>query len=141
MNKARVGFTCSAFDLLHAGHVLMLEEAKKQCDYLVVGLQVDPSVDRPDKNSPIQSLTEREIQLQAIRYIDEIHVYETEAELLQLIKAVSPDIRIVGEDYLGKDFTGKEWCLDSGVEIYYNSRNHPYSTTELRKRILSQDSE
>lgn len=130
-----VGFTASTFDLLHAGHILMLEEAKTQCDWLVVGLQTDPSIDRPEKNKPVQSLIERTIQLNAVKWVDQVICYQNEEELLQLLQVVRPDVRIIGEDYLNKDFTGKQWCLDNDVLIYYNTRDHDYSTTELRTRI------
>lgn len=131
----RVGFTCGAFDLLHAGHILMLKEAKEQCDWLVVGLHTDPTIDRPQKNKPIQSLVERHIQLKAVQYIDEIFCYQTEAELMELLVALKPDVRIIGADYIDKDFTGKQWCEDNNVKLFYNSRNHSYSSTELRERI------
>ena len=128
----KVGFTCSCFDLLHAGHILMLQEARDQCDYLIVGLQSDPTIDRPTKNKPVQSLFERFTQLSGIKYVDEIVVYDTEADLLNVMKALPIDIRIVGEDYRGKDFTGK----NLGHEIYYNTRRHDFSTTNLKKRVI-----
>ena len=131
----RVGFTASSFDLLHAGHVLMLKEAKSVCDHLIVALQTDPSIDRPEKRRPVQSLVERQIQLQAIAYVDEIVVYETEEDLLNLLRTLPIDVRIIGEDYLGRDCTGKEYCETHDIEIYYNSRNHHYSTTELIERV------
>lgn len=133
----RLGFTAGAFDLLHAGHVLMLEEAKAQCDYLLVGLQTDPSVDRPEKNKPVQSVEERRIQLSAVRFVNEVLEYETEEDLIHLLQTIDIDVRIVGADYLGKDFTGKKFCETHGIEIYYNDRSHSYSTTELRARIKS----
>lgn len=131
----RIGFTCSTFDLLHAGHVLMLEEAKTQCDYLIVGLQTDPSIDRPSKSKPVQTLIEREIQLRAVRWVDEIRIYQTESELLELLEVLQPNVRIIGEDYLDKDFTGRDWCNENNVQIYFNSRKHNFSTTDLRKRV------
>lgn len=131
----KVGFTCSAFDLLHAGHVLMLEEAKSICDYLIVGLQVDPSVDRNYKNKPVQSIVERQIQLSGVSYVDDIIVYSTEKELLEILKTMPIDIRIVGADYIGKDFTGKDYCLKNNIEIYYNRRDHDYSSSNLINRI------
>jgi len=131
----KIGFTCGAFDLLHAGHVLMLEEAKKACDYLVVGVQSDPSKDRLHKNSPIQSYEERIIQVKALRFVDEVVLYETEEDLIELLKKVKPDIRILGADWQGKQFTG--WDLP--IEIYYNSRDHSYSTTNLRKRVYESE--
>tara|TARA_Y100001970_G_scaffold27492_1_gene33543 strand:+ start:814 stop:1224 length:411 start_codon:yes stop_codon:yes gene_type:complete len=130
--KQKIGFTCSCFDLLHAGHILMLEDAKKQCDYLIVGLQTDPTIDRPkEKNKPIQSLEEREIQLRAIKYIDKIIIYNSEKELYELLKKLNPDIRILGSDYKNKDFTGNN--LD--IKIYYHQRTHNYSSSSLKKRI------
>lgn len=113
----------------------MLEEAKFVCDYLIVGLHTDPSIDRPEKNKPVQSLVERTIQLNAVKYVDQTICYQTEAELMELLQVVEPDVRIVGEDYKDKDFTGKQWCLDNDVYIYYNSRQHSFSSTELRSRI------
>jgi len=127
----RVGFTCSCFDLLHAGHILMLKEAKTQCDYLIVGLQTDPTIDRATKNKPVQSITERFIQLEAVKYIDEIVMYATEDDLIQILKAYNIDVRIMGEEYKDKPFTGN----DLPIEVYFNKRTHKYSTTELRSRI------
>mgnify|MGYP000651606548 CR=1 FL=1 len=131
----RVGFTASSFDLLHAGHVTMLQEAKNQCDYLICGLQTDPTIDRPEKNKPTQSVSERYIQLDAVRYVDEIIPYTTEDELCQLIALVHPDVRIIGEEYELKDFTAKEYCIEQGIEIYYNKRRHGYSSSLLKKRL------
>jgi len=129
----KIGFTCSCFDLLHAGHILMLKDAKNQCDYLIVGLQTDPTIDRPkEKNKPIQSLEERRIQLQAIKYIDEIIIYETEKDLYLLLKKIMPDIRILGSDYLNKNFTAQ----DLNIKIYYHNRDHNFSTSNLRKKII-----
>ena len=129
----KIGFTCSCFDLLHAGHILMLKDAKEQCDKLIVGLQTDPSIDRPlTKNKPIQSLRERKIQLEAVKYIDDIFVYETESDLIDLLKLVKPDIRILGSDYKDKSFTGD----DLNIPIYYHERDHDYSSSDLRKKIL-----
>ena len=126
------GFTCSCFDLLHAGHILMLEEAKLQCDRLIVGLQTDPTLDRPEKNAPLQSVTERYIQLAAVKYVDEIIPYSTEQDLSNLLKALPIDIRIIGEDYRDKDFTGKEL----NIPLYYNKREHDWSSSALRKKII-----
>lgn len=131
----RIGITFGAFDLLHAGHCLMLQEAKAQCDYLIVGLQTDPTIDRPSKNNPVQSLVERYIQLKAISVVDEIIPYQTEAELLEIIKAIPIDVRIIGADYLNKDFTGKDLADELGIETYYNRRDHAFSTTDLRLRV------
>ena len=131
----KIGFTCSCFDLLHAGHILMLQDAKRQCDKLIVGLQTDPTIDRPDtKNKPIQSLEERQIQLESVRYIDEIFTYNTEEELYKKLLDINPDVRILGSDYIGKSFTGD----DLDIKIYYHDRNHNYSTTNLRKKIVSE---
>ena len=130
--KYNIGFTCSCFDLLHAGHITMLQEAKSICDHLIVGLQVNPSLDRPEKNKPIQSLMERQIQLNAIKYVDEVIIYHTEDELIELLKSLPIDIRIIGSDYMRKDFTGS----DLEIDIYYNKREHNWSTTRLRKLIL-----
>lgn len=131
----KIGFTCSAFDLLHAGHILMLEEAKANCDYLIVGLQVDPSIDRPEKNKPVQSVTERFIQLSAVKFVDKIIPYTTERDLEDLIQSQPIDIRFIGEEYKHREFTGKEYCEDQGIELYYNSRRHRFSSSELRSRI------
>lgn len=126
------GFTCGAFDLVHAGHVMMFKECKEHCDHLTVFLQTDPSIDRPEKNSPVMSLEERLIILKAIRYIDEIVVYETEAELYELMqKMPAGSVRIIGADWKGRRFTG--WDLP--LEVVYNSRNHTLSTSELRRRV------
>ena len=132
----RYGFTCSTFDLLHAGHILMLHECKNDCDYLIVGLQSDPTLDRPDtKNKPAQGLYERFVQLSGCKYVDEIVPYSTEEDLMNLLASQKIHVRYVGEDYKDKDFTGKQYCLDNGIEIKYNTRKHNYSTTNLRKRM------
>ncbi len=125
------GFTCGAMDLLHAGHVLMLKEAKEQCDYLIVGLQTDPSIDRADKNRPVQSLEERRIQLEGCEYVDEIVLYSTEADLLNLLETMKPDVRFVGADWKGKEFTGHELP----IPVIFNRRDHTFSSSDLRKRI------
>lgn len=125
------GFTCSAFDLLHAGHVAMLEEAKTQCDYLIVGLHTDPSIDRPEKNRPIQSTFERFIQLNGCKYVDEIIPYDTEQDLMNLLTIIKPDVRILGEEYRDKRYTGDELP----IRVYFNTRRHTYSSTELRSRL------
>ena len=131
----RVGFTASAFDLFHSGHVAMLKEARSNCDYMIVGLQTDPTIDRPEKNKPIQSVFERYVQLEGCKYIDEIIPYATEQDLLDIFLTYKIDVRFIGEEYKTKDFTGKQLCLDKGIEIYYNSRQHSFSTSGLRKRI------
>jgi len=130
-----IGFTCSAFDLLHAGHVTMLREAKSQCDYLICGLQVDPSLDRKEKNRPIQTIVERYTQLQAISYVDEIIPYVTENDLLDIISMLPIDVRILGDEYRNKEFTGKEICQKRGIKLYFNNRDHNFSTSNLRKRV------
>jgi glycerol-3-phosphate cytidylyltransferase len=132
----RKGFTCSAFDLLHAGHIEMLKDARDQCDYLIVGLQTDPTIDRPEKNQPVQNVSERYIQLDALSCVDEIIPYATEEELLNLIKMINPDVRIIGEEYKEKDFTGRDFCEKDGIDLYYNKRKHDYSTSDLRKRVI-----
>jgi len=135
LKKLTKGLTASSFDLLHAGHIQMLEDAKGECDYLICALQTDPSVDRPEKNKPIQSLYERYIQLRAVRWVDDIIPYTTEEELLQLTEIIHPDVRIIGEEYKEKDFTGKDYCQKNGINIYYNRRQHALSTSDLRKRV------
>ena len=134
--RAIVGFTASAFDLCHAGHVLMLKEAKEQCDYLIVGLQINPALDRPnEKNSPVQSVVERYTQLKALSYVDEIIPYCTEQDLEDILLSYHIDVRIIGEEYIKKNFTGKEICRKRGIDIYYNKRDHRFSSSELRERM------
>jgi len=130
-----VGFTASTFDLLHAGHVAMLREAKSQCDYLICGLQVDPSIDRKNKNAPVQTLVERYAQLNAIKYVDEIIPYQTEQDLEDILTMLNLDIRIIGEEYKDGTFTGRAICASRGIEIYFNKRDHRFSTSDLRKRV------
>lgn len=139
MKTDRVGITFSAFDLLHAGHIKMLEEAKTVCDYLIVGLQLDPSLDRPGKNKPTQSIVERYIQLKACRSVDEIVPYNTEQDLLDILKSFVIDVRIIGDDYRDKDFTGKEYCEQHGIEIYYNRRDHRFSSSALKHAVYEQE--
>jgi glycerol-3-phosphate cytidylyltransferase len=134
----KVGFTCSTFDLLHAGHVSMLREAKSQCDHLICGLQVNPNVDRKEKNSPIQNIVERQVQLSAIKYVDEVIIYCTEADLLDIINMYPINVRILGEEYRSKDFTGKDECRNRGIDLYFNKRDHRFSTSDLRKRVCEQ---
>ncbi len=129
--KKTIGFTCGAFDLCHAGHVRAFKEAKTICDYLIVGVQSDPSVDRKDKNRPIQTLEERVEQVEAIRWVDEVVTYETEADLVELLKRLKPDIRILGEDWKGKKFTGDELP----IKVHFNKRDRILSTSELLERI------
>ena len=133
----KVGFTCSAFDLLHAGHVQMLREAKDHCDYLICGLQVDPSVDRAEKNQPIQTVVERYSQLKAVRYVDEIIPYSSEADLNDIPAMYHIDVRILGDEYREKDFTGKEICKRRDIALYFNKRDHRFSSSELRSRVAS----
>ena len=140
-NVGKIGFTCSTFDLLHAGHVTMLEEAKRECDYLIVGLQNDPTLDRPEKNAPVQSIVERQIQLSAIKYVDEIVIYNTEQDLIDLLLTLPIDVRVLGEEYKGKDFTGKDLAKQRGIKIVYNGRDHSFSSTSLRKRVVEAQQE
>lgn len=132
----RIGFTCSAFDLLHAGHVQMLREAKQQCDYLICGLQTDPSVDRPEKNKPVQTIVERYTQLKAVRYVDEIIPYATEEDLTDILSMHDINVRILGVEYKDKTFTGRKICASRGIELYFNKRDHRFSTSNLRKKML-----
>lgn len=132
-----IGFTCSAFDLLHAGHVSMLREAASICDTLIVGLQVDPSLDRENKNPPVQTLVERYTQLGAVKYVDEIIPYSTEQDLEDILSLIDIDVRILGEEYKDKDFTGKDICKKRGIQLYFNKRDHRFSSTELRSRVLT----
>ena len=137
----RIGLTASTFDLLHAGHVAMLREAKSQCDYLIAALQVDPSLDRSEKNPPVQTIVERQAQLHAVKYVDEIIVYCTESDLLDIINMYPIDVRILGEEYRLKDFTGKDECRNRGIQIYFNKRDHRFSSSDLRKRVCDVPSE
>ena len=131
----KVGFTASTFDLLHAGHVQMLREAKEQCDYLICALQVDPSVDRSEKNAPVQTIVERYTQLKAVKYVDEIVMYSTERDLEDLLLTLPINCRILGDEYKEKNFTGKELCIQRNIDIIYNCRDHSFSSTSLRKRV------
>jgi glycerol-3-phosphate cytidylyltransferase len=136
----KVGFTASAFDLLHAGHVQMLRDAKEQCDYLICGLQVDPSLDRPEKNRPIQSVVERYTQLAAVKYVDEIIPYITEGDLEDILTMYHIDVRILGEEYRDKEFTGKDICRKRDIELYFNKRDHRFSSTSLRLAVRDAES-
>lgn len=132
----RIGITFSTFDLLHAGHIAMLSESKNHCDYLICGLQTDPTIDRPEtKNKPVQTIVERQIQLSACRYVDEVVIYQTEKDLEDILLTLPIDIRILGVEYADKEFTGKQICLTRGIEIVYNSRDHSFSSSSLRKRV------
>jgi len=135
-----VGFTCSTFDLLHAGHILMLAECKQVCDYLIVGVQSDPTVDRPGtKNKPVQSIVERYVQLSAVKFVDQIIIYNTEKDLEDMLMFLPLAVRIIGEEYKDKEFTGKKICEDRGIKIWYNSRNHRFSSSELRQRTYQSE--
>jgi len=132
----KIGFNCSSFDLFHAGHVTMLKMEKELCDYLIVALQVDPTIDRPGvKNKPCQSVYERYVQLQACKYVDEILVYSTEYDLLQMLMTQTIHIRFLSEEYVNRDFTGKQYCIDNDIELHYHKRQHNYSSSELRARV------
>ena len=135
-DSGKIGFTCSTFDLLHAGHITMLEEAKRHCDFLIVGLQNDPTEDRPEKNKPVQSIVERQLQLAAVKYVDEIVIYNTEQYLTDLLLTLPIDVRILGDEYKTKDFTGKEIAKQRGSKIVYNGRDHSFSSSSLRKRVV-----
>jgi len=136
----KTGITFSTFDLLHAGHILMLKEAKSVCDYLICGLHVDPQIERPNKNKPIQSLVERYIQLSSVKYVDEIIPYNYEKDLHDILLGYPINIRIIGADYEDIEFSGKDICQSKDIEIYYNKRSHDFSSTELRKRISQAES-
>ena len=131
----KVGITFSSFDLFHAGHVKMLEEAKLHCDYLICGLQTDPTLDRPEKNMPVQSVVERYIQLKGCKYVDEIVPYATEQDLEDVLRSFKIDVRIVGDEYATKQFTGREYCEKSGIALFYNKREHRFSSSGLRKEV------
>jgi glycerol-3-phosphate cytidylyltransferase len=138
----RIGITFSTFDMLHAGHIAMLSEAKNHCDYLIAGLQTDPTIDRPEtKNRPIQSVVERQIQLAACRYVDEVVVYQTEQDLVDLLLILPLDIRILGVEYADKNFSGRDECYDRGIEIVFNGRDHSFSSSSLRKRVAHAETE
>lgn len=133
----KIGIVASAFDLLHAGHISMLREAKAECDWLICALQTDPSVDRAEKNRPVQTLVERYVQLAAVRYVDEIVVYETESDLVDILSLYPIDVRILGEEYKDKDFTGRDVCKRRGIRLHFNRRDHRFSSSELRKRLAT----
>ena len=138
----KTGFTCSTFDLFHAGHIMMLKEARTQCDYLIVGLQTDPTIDRPlEKNKPVQSVFERYEQLKACKYVDEVLVYATEKDLVDILLSYPINVRILGNEYEHKNFTGRHECVDKGIEFYFNKRDHSFSTTELRQRVVDAEAE
>ena len=138
----KTGFTCSTFDLFHAGHIMMLKEARTQCDYLIVGLQTDPTIDRPtEKNKPIQSVFERYEQLKACKYVDEVLVYATEKDLVDILLSYPINVRILGNEYEHKNFTGRNECVERGIQFYFNKRDHSFSTTELRQRVVDAEAE
>jgi len=134
----RVGITASTFDLLHAGHIAMLREAKDQCDHLICALQIDPTIDREEKNKPIQTVVERYTQLAAVRYVNEVIVYSTEQDLLDILQMYPINVRILGDEYKLKEFTGKNECRKLGIELHFNSRNHRFSTSDLRERVCNE---
>jgi glycerol-3-phosphate cytidylyltransferase len=139
-NGLKIGIVFSSFDLLHAGHIAMLSEAKNHCDYLIAALQTDPTIDRPDtKNPPVQSIVERQIQLAATRYVDEIVVYQTEKDLEDLLLILPVDVRILGVEYSDKEFTGKDICKSRGIELVFNGRDHSFSSSSLRKRVAESE--
>jgi glycerol-3-phosphate cytidylyltransferase len=138
----KIGITFSTFDMLHAGHIAMLSEAKNHCDYLIAGLQTDPTMDRPDtKNSPVQSIVERQIQLAACRYVDEVVVYQTEQDLIDLLLILPVDVRILGVEYCDKDFTGRDEGSRRGIELVFNGRDHSFSSSSLRRRVAKAEVE
>jgi glycerol-3-phosphate cytidylyltransferase len=142
VKQMKTGFTCSTFDLFHAGHIMMLKEARTQCDYLIVGLQTDPTIDRPlEKNKPVQSVFERYEQLKACKYVDEVLVYATEKDLIDILLSYPIDVRILGNEYEHRDFTGRIECVDRGIQFYFNKRDHSFSTTELRQRVVDAEAE
>ena len=138
----KVGIVFSAFDLLHAGHIGMLREARANCDYLIVGLQTDPTIDRPtEKNKPVQTLVERYAQLNALKFIDEIVPYQTEEDVIDILELFQIDVRFLGEEYREKEFTGKDVCRKRGIELHFNKRDHRFSTSGLRKRVAQAENE
>ena len=134
----KIGFTASTFDLLHAGHVEMLRDAKAHCDYLICALQIDPSIDRVEKNKPVQTIVERYTQLQAVRFVDEIIPYLTELDLEDILQMRRIDMRILGEEYRDKDFTGRDICKARDIDLYFNKRDHRFSTSGLRERVQNE---
>lgn len=135
----KIGITFSAFDLLHAGHIKMLEDAKRQCDYLICGLQTDPTIDRPEKNRPVQSVVERYIQLKACKYVDEIVPYATEQDLEDILRSFKIDIRILGNEYKDQLFSGRAYCEEKGIELYFNERDHRFSSSTLRREVANKE--
>ncbi|OCB78218.1 glycerol-3-phosphate cytidylyltransferase [Flavobacterium piscis] len=139
LTKTITGITFSAFDLLHAGHVKMLEEAKMHCDYLIAGLQTDPTIDRPEKNKPTQTVVERYIQLKACKFVDEIIPYATEQDLQDILQSFAIDVRIIGEEYKDTNFTGRDYCEKMGIRLIYNKRRHRFSSSGLRKEVYEHE--
>jgi glycerol-3-phosphate cytidylyltransferase len=141
MNRTntKIGITFSAFDLLHAGHIRMLEDAKSVCDYLIVGLQTDPTLDRPEKNMPTQTVVERYIQLKGCKFVDEIVPYATEQDLEDILRSFKIDVRIIGDEYKNKNFTGREYCEEKGIKLFYNRRDHRFSSSGLRKEVYERE--
>jgi glycerol-3-phosphate cytidylyltransferase len=137
----KIGITFSTFDMLHAGHIAMLAEARNHCDYLIAGLQTDPTIDRTSKNKPVQSIVERQIQLSACRYVDEVVVYQTEQDLVDLLLILPLDVRVLGVEYQDKDFTGRSECEMRGIELIFNGRDHSFSSSSLRKRVVAAESD
>lgn len=135
----KIGITFSAFDLLHAGHITMLEEAKRQCDYLICALQTDPTLDRPEKNRPTQTVVERYIQLKGCKFVDEIVPYATEQDLEDILRSFKIDVRIIGDEYREKNFTGREYCESKGIQLYFNTRDHRFSSSGLRKVVAEKE--
>jgi glycerol-3-phosphate cytidylyltransferase len=138
-NKQVVGFTCSTFDLLHSGHIQMLRDAKEHCDYLICGLQIDPTIDRAEKNAPIQTVVERYTQLHAVKYVDEIVPYTTEQDLEDILEMYNINVRILGEEYRNKEFTGKDICSRRGIQLFFNNRDHRFSSSGLRERVSKRE--
>jgi len=138
-DNSRVGITFSVFDLLHAGHIKMLEEAKRQCDYLIVGLQTDPTIDRPEKNRPTQTVVERYIQLKGCKFVDEIVPYATEQDLEDILRAFKIDVRIVGDEYKDTNFTGRAYCEEKEIDLYFNRRDHRFSSSGLRREVVEKE--
>lgn len=131
MSRRIIGFSCGTFDLTHAGHYLMFEECKKSCDRLIIGLQTNPHINRPEKHIPIQTIEERGIQVKACKWVDKVYIYETEEDLITLLKYLKPDIRFLGKDWKGKHFTGD----NLPIKVIFNARNHNYSSSNLIERI------
>jgi glycerol-3-phosphate cytidylyltransferase len=135
----KTGITFSAFDLLHAGHIKMLEEAKSQCDYLIAALQTDPTLDRPEKNRPTQSVVERYIQLKGCKYVDEVVPYATEQDLEDILRSFKIDVRIIGDEYRDQNFTGRTYCEEKGIQLHFNVRDHRFSSSSLKREVVEKE--